>query len=310
MSFSRGFLFLIAGALLAQAPARFEVASVKPCKVEDNAGRGGKGGGGGRIRWDPGRLNEECQTVYNLIRDAYLAYPDGKPWRAAALGDAGLNEPDQVACTGCGEGLPPLSDRQFNAPIQGSPGWLRSDRYTVDAKAAGPESLAMMRGPMMQGLLEERFRLKLHHENRQIPVYELTRARGGVKLRPAGEGSCIPAAGWEPAALPSREHPIARGAPLACGIPSPSAQALDFNGTTVANLCRLLSGWADRDVVDRTSLAGMFDFHFDTPEAPGDGSAMFTAAVQALGKLGLKVTPAKGSGQFLVIEHVERPSGN
>jgi len=307
---------------------RFEVASVKPCKVEDDTGRGGKGGGGGRIRWDPGRLEEECQTAFNLIRDAYLAYPDGKPWRVAALGDAGLSEPGQVACTGCGGGLPPVSDRQFRQPIQGSPVWLRSDRYTIDAKAEGPESIAMMRGPMMQALLEERFKLKIHRENREIPVYEMTLVKGSTKLRPAKEGSCIPADRWEPTSLPSREHPMPSGSPVGCGVPSASASGLDFNGTTIANLCRLLSGWADRDVIDKTGLAGMFDFHFDIPpreptedgvsgqSAPGplrsadDSAAMFTATMQMLGKLGLKFVPAKGLGQFLVIDHVERPSGN
>jgi len=307
---------------------RFEVASVKPCKVEDDTGRGGKGGGGGRIRWDPGRLDEECQTVFNLIRDAYLAYPDGKPWRVAALGDAGLNEPGQVTCTGCGGGLPPVSDRQFGQPIEGSPTWLRSDRYTIDAKAEGPESIAMMRGPMMQALLEERFKLKIHRENREVPVYEMTLAKGSTKLRPAKEGSCIPADRFVPTSVPSREHPMAAGSPVACGEPSASASGLDFNGTTIANLCRLLSGWADRDVIDKTGLAGMFDFHFDIPpreptedrvfgqSAPGpprsadNTAAMFTAAMQVLGKLGLKIAPAKGLGQFLVIDHVERPAGN
>src|ERR1700719_1480410 len=58
-----------AAARSASAPTpRFEVVSVKPCKVGDNAGGGGKSGGGGRIRWNPGRLDEECQTVFNLIR--------------------------------------------------------------------------------------------------------------------------------------------------------------------------------------------------------------------------------------------------
>jgi len=142
-----------AGRSASAAAPRFEVVSIKPCKVEDDRGRGGKKGGGAAIRWDPGRLNEECQTVFNLIRDAYLAYPEGKPWRVAALGDDGLNEPGQLACTGCGGGIPPVSNRQFRQPIKGSPAWLGSDRYSIDAKAPGPQSLEMMRGPMMQALL-------------------------------------------------------------------------------------------------------------------------------------------------------------
>lgn len=48
----------------------------------------------------------------------------------------------------------------------------------------------MMRGPMMQALLEERFRLRAHTETRQVPVYVMTVAEGGSKLRPTEEGSC------------------------------------------------------------------------------------------------------------------------
>jgi uncharacterized protein (TIGR03435 family) len=294
----------------------FEVVSVKPCKVQDTTERGGKGGGGGRIRWDPGRLQEECQTLFNLIRDAYLAYPDGKPWRTAALGHSGTDDPEQVSCTGCGDGIPPVSDRQFRQPIKGSPAWLTSDRYTIDAKAAGPESIAMMRGPMMQALLEDRFKLKIHRENRDAPVYELTLAKGRSKLRTAKEGSCIPADRWEPTALPSPGRPMPSAELVGCGFPVWSASGLDFNGVTIANLCRLLSGWVDRDVIDKTGLAGMFDFHFDLPsrvvpeEGVSEESARFTAAIQALGKLGFKVATAKELGRFLVIDHVERPSGN
>src|ERR1051326_4372766 len=86
-----------AGRSASAAAARFEVVSIKPCKVADDRGKGGKKGGGAAIRWGPGRLYEDCQTVFNLIRDAYLAYPEGKPWRVAALGDDGLNEPGQLA---------------------------------------------------------------------------------------------------------------------------------------------------------------------------------------------------------------------
>jgi uncharacterized protein (TIGR03435 family) len=299
----------------ATAP-RFEVVSIRPCKVEDNRGGGGKKGGGDTIRWGPGRLTEECQTVFNLIRDAYFAYPEGKPWRVAALGDAGLNDPGKLACTGCGGGLPPVSNRQFRQPMKGSPTWLRSDRYTINAKAAEPESIEMMRGPMMQALLKERLKLKIHRENKEVPVYELTLAEDSSKLRPAKEGSCIPADRWEPKVLPSPDRPMPSGTLGGCGLPSWSASGLDFNGTTIANLCVLLSGWVDRDVIDKTGLAGMFDFHFDLPPrvAPEDGvseeSARFTALMPALGKLGLKLAPAKGLAQFLVIDHVERPSGN
>jgi len=290
---------------------RFEVVSIKQCKVRDATGGAGKKGGGGWIHWDLGRLTEECQTAFNLIRDAYLAYPDGKPWRVGAVTDYGANDPDEPPCTGCGDGLPPVSNRQFKLPLKGSPPWLNSDRYTVEAKAAAPESMPMMRGPMMQALLEDQFKLKVHRETREVPVYELTIAKRGPRLRTTKEGSCVPIGRWQPpAVLPSPEHPPP-ASQMECGHPFPSASGLDFNGTTIANLCRLLSGWADRDVIDKTGLTGMFDFQFDIEvEPPADIAAMFLSTINALAKMGLKVTAGKATDQFLVIDHVERPSGN
>ena len=61
------------------AMPRFEVASIKLCNNQTAipGGRGEKGGGG--IRWSPGRLTVECQTVASMIRSAYLGFANGKP---------------------------------------------------------------------------------------------------------------------------------------------------------------------------------------------------------------------------------------
>jgi uncharacterized protein (TIGR03435 family) len=77
-------------------------------------------------------------------------------------------------------------------PISGGPEWINSDRYTIDAKPEDPQTLEMMNGPMLQALLEERFRLKVHREVREVPVYSLTEAKTGLKLKPFKEGSCTP----------------------------------------------------------------------------------------------------------------------
>jgi uncharacterized protein (TIGR03435 family) len=101
------------------------------------------------------------------------------------------------------------------------------------------------------------------------------------------------------------------------------------NGITVARLCwelsRVVLGILDRDCVDKTGIAGVYDFHFDIqpqpapPEpppaevAPGQTSdpAGFRAAIEAsLQKAGLKLEAAKSTGDFLVIDHIERPSEN
>ena len=158
---------------------KFDAASIKPCASGDITARGGRGGGGG-INWSPGRLRAECQTLDQLIREAYLRYPDGKAW------------PTPLD--------PRISNRLLTAPIKGSPAWSASDRYTIVAEADGTPDEAVTRGPMLQALLEDRFKLRVHSESGEIPVYELTVANGGPKLKPAKEGSCI---AWDNA-LPRR----------------------------------------------------------------------------------------------------------
>jgi len=179
-----------------------------------------------------------------------------------------------------------------------------------------------MRGPMMQALLGDRFKLKVHRESREIPVYEMTLAKGGAKLQPYQEGSCIPLDRFQ----------MGGGQPFTsmCGMLKTNRNgATDVNGSTIANLCRLLSSLADRDIIDKTGITGMFDIHFDThpvepPRSLSDPSSGPPTAVEmaqftserfaqfqaALPKLGLKLEPAKGSGEYLVIDRVERPSEN
>ncbi len=65
--------------------------------------------------------------------------------------------------------------------LEGAPGWIDSARYTIDAKAEGPQSGAMMRGPLMQSLLEDRFQVKVHRQTREVSGYVMTIAKGGPK---------------------------------------------------------------------------------------------------------------------------------
>lgn len=88
----------------------------------------------------------------------------------------------------------------------------------------------------------------------------------------------------------------------------------------MADLCRQMSAYVDREIIDRTGIAGVFDVHLDltpadlgVPGAVSDPSSPFTAGdggaiAAALKKLGLQMRPGKGTAEFLVIDHVERPS--
>jgi uncharacterized protein (TIGR03435 family) len=204
-------------------------------------------------------------------------------------------------------------------PISGGPAWLDSDRYTIDAKAEQPVNTEMMKGPMMQALLEDRFKMKLHKEAKEVPVFELTVGAGGAKLSPAKEGSCVAYDRNSPPPKPGPGEP----SPVICGVIRESARGgFDVPGITMTDLCRWVSAFVDRDIIDKTGITGAFDVHLDllpadigyagaapdpsSPFTPGDGGAI-TVAVK---KLGLHMRNAKRPAEFLVIDHVERPSEN
>ena len=167
-------------------------------------------------------------------------------------------------------------------------------------------------------------------------MYALTVAQGGPRLEATKAGSCF---------VPDADHPRApRMVPgqapsvssMPCGVFVPSGRndGFDINGTTIGNLASSLSMVFDRDVIDQTGIQGMFDIHFNVhPEplstgvssgAPADSvapsggrvttdadrSGMVAAFRAEVQKLGLKLTPDKGSVKFLVIDSVEKPSVN
>jgi uncharacterized protein (TIGR03435 family) len=297
---------LALGAVAAQSEqsVTFEVASIKPCQIGD-AAAGRKGGreGGGTV--SSGRLTVNCQTLANLIRIAYLQYASGAPSPVDPVSKMEFS---------------PISGRFMQQALQHAPAWIESDRYTIEAKAGGAAAPEMMRGPMMQALLADRFKLKFHRETREVPVYALTVAKGGHRLQAAKDGMCIPFDSAHPS-TPSQPFVQTCG-PFFYRIEG-SADAYHMS---MSSLCRELSRLLDRDVVDKTGVTGLFDIHMDlspadlspgprdappnpnSPVAASDppGSLVF-AAVQ---KLGLKLEPAKNPSEFFVIDHVERPSGN
>src|SRR5918996_1645005 len=104
---------------------------------------------------------------------------NGRFWMLGEIGAAPLSVLIQLAYN--------VNDLQ----LDGGPSWVRSDRYEVDARAEGTATFEQMR-PMLQSLLADRFKLTLHRETRQLPVYDLLPAKDGLKMAPMKEGSCVP----------------------------------------------------------------------------------------------------------------------
>jgi uncharacterized protein (TIGR03435 family) len=207
------------------------------------------------------------------------------------------------------------------------PGWGMTDHFDIQARTDGnPEkdTKDQMR-LMMRSLLADRFRLAMHTEARQAPVFALTVSKPGKTgplLRPhPNDSSCS----TDPPPPPTQ---IAGPFPALCGgllqMPpsAPGLRRFGARNVTMAFIANILTpiGTLDRPVLDQTGLAGTFDFalewapEFAGPRPPGTelpadlpGPAFMDAMRE---QLGLKLDRQKGPVEVLVLDHVERPSQN
>jgi len=195
-------------------------------------------------------------------------------------------------------------------PLEGGPAWVRSDRYTINAIADGDQSREVIYGRMLRALLEERFRLEIGRETREVPVYELTLAKSGAKLEPFREGGCVP----QDFTRISPDENRCRSGSTRDG----SNLTVDGRGLSINAFMRIFLANLDRPVINRTGLTGLFNYHMvyeennaspgKVGEASDPASPLLFDALER--QLGLKLVSAKGPREFLVINHVERPSSN
>jgi uncharacterized protein (TIGR03435 family) len=187
--------------------------------------------------------------------------------------------------------------------VSGGPGWINSDHYDIEAKADRNATPKHMAEQMLQALLEDRFKLKVHRETKELPVYELTVAKNGLKIHPAKEGSCSDVDPTKQAALNRKPSDF-------CGYVGMRGGSLEATKQSISDLATTLSFVLGRTVVDKTGLKEAFDIHLEF--APNDAAdstspSIFTAVQE---QLGLKLESGKGPVEVLVIDQVEKPSEN
>ena len=177
--------------------------------------------------------------------------------------------------------------------LSGGPAWAvhaklaESDLYQVIAKTAGdtPPDMNQFR-LMLQTLLADRFRLKVHHVSKELPAYNLVLAKNGPKLNES--------AGDAQFALNiSGGHPNQMKA-----VHSPLSKAIFY-----------FENAAGMPVIDKTGLTGLYDFEMEWASNADDtnGPSIFTAVQD---RLGLKLEKSTAPFDTVVIDHAEKPSAN
>jgi uncharacterized protein (TIGR03435 family) len=178
------------------------------------------------------------------------------------------------------------------------PDWINDKMYSIVAKSSAPGTRVQLLA-MLQSLLEDRFKLKLHHEMKDFPVYALLIAKGGSKIRTAEDSS-------NPGLRPDGGGWMARHVSM-------SQLAVFLSGGLVG---------LDRPVLDMTGLSGYFDFRLDYASIPGRSAAELetlqndTAVLPSIftavrDQLGLSLSARKGSIDVLVIDDVtQKPVEN
>jgi uncharacterized protein (TIGR03435 family) len=319
-------LFAISTVVLSSAQNKpsgytFEVSSVKPSNPSGGPGRGGWVGvgfsscSGASPQITPDRFVMANASVYRLITMAY------------GMGECTSVDTDDL--------------------ISGGPEWIREDRFDIQAvipsyvprytgrqlnRGEAPELVRMI-----QTLLEDRFKLAIHRGTREIPVYALTVAKGGPKLKPVEDGACLP----RPAA-PNVPVDFTKGPPA----PGPDEKPLcdsggihvgpdlrgfaDSRATTLDALASQFGLTLNRTVINKTGIRSLVSFHVEfvldpsmlrgrppisdpdgalgiTPPEPAGGPSIFRAFQD---QLGLNFESTKAQVGVIVVDHVERPSQN
>jgi uncharacterized protein (TIGR03435 family) len=168
------------------------------------------------------------------------------------------------------------------------PDWLTTERYDIQATFPADTPPQQVR-QMTQALLAERFKLALHRESRQLPIYALVVGKNGPKIHAVEDG-----------------QGGTRGGP----------GRLEATKIPMQKLADLLARLTGQQVVDATNLKGLFDFTLEwspeetqkmTPEggvaAGPSGPSIFSALQE---QLGLKLEGRKGPVEILVVDHIEK----
>jgi uncharacterized protein (TIGR03435 family) len=194
--------------------------------------------------------------------------------------------------------------------VSGLSGWMKSGRFDLTAKVSADDVAAYkklsltQRAEMLQKLLIERFQLKVHMETKTLPIYDLVVDKGGSKLKPT---TAI--------AAPSAEERRANPDKYKRGSMTMGPGRYEGTGVRVDSLTSQLENALGKPVRDATGLIGVYDItlHYRPDQTAADNGdnvdvpPLFSAVQE---QLGLKLVPAKGPVETLVVDAAQKPDAN
>ena len=214
----------------------------------------------------------------------------------------------------------------FDLELSGGPAWIRTDKFDIEAKPEETETATLSKLShddldeqmrfRVQSLLAERFKLTLSFERRDLPVYKLVVAKGGLKCAKVAAKTplaALPPPRFHWAALPPPPPPANYT------LPTPSearalTQAMHMRTQywpfwLVVTALGHEPELGGRPVIDNTGLEGSYDCEasWSREGSDGQGPSFFTAIQE---QMGLKLEPTKGPVEVLLIDHIEPPSEN
>jgi uncharacterized protein (TIGR03435 family) len=193
--------------------------------------------------------------------------------------------------------------------VSGWPGWATSTRFDMEAKMDVETADALHKLPkreqeaqrqsMLQSLLEDRFKLKVHHATQVRTAYELVLSKGGSKMKEDNPPTDKTGIKWQEGVIPATDWSI-------------SDRKISGHAMPVSVLASHLTDAVDGIVADKTGLTGRYDVDLkwdpkDMQDPASTGSSIFTAVEE---QLGLRLKPTKTAVETIVIDHLEMPSEN
>jgi uncharacterized protein (TIGR03435 family) len=228
---------------------------------------------------------------------------------------------------------------QGQALFESLPSWTNSEFFDIEARTDNHDVTKDQMRLMMQSLLAERFHLVIHRELRQVNEYAAVLIKPGkvgpnIRPHPADEPCSsiyVPPAEGGPKPAPPDTHAFAGGFPLRCRTFGPGPASQPYFKTEGArdlpmeSIVGMFSGLGNlgRPVIDQTGLAGTYDWFFEfLPELPPGlpaGTEIPGRPADAVGpsfsdalhnQLGIKLVPQKGPYDYLMVDHIDRPTAN